>query len=144
MKKLAAVAIAILLIIPIIPTQYNILVEKSIVEEYTTTEPYTAYDTVQVPYRASSTIVYWQETEGYRRWRTEVKTSIENSLPSYYGLGESWSGRWVIEDVGVSGYRTVQEPVTRYRAVTKTRTVYSPAVEIRTRRVSILYYIIGG
>lgn len=38
--------------------------------------------------------------------------------------------------------RTVTKEVTKYREVTKTRLVYRPVVETRTKRVSILRYLL--
>ncbi len=45
---------------------------------------------------------------------------------------DSWVTRW----------RTITKEVTKYREVTKTRLVTRPVVETRTKRVSILRYLL--
>ena len=45
-------------------------------------------------------------------------------------------------DSGVTKWRTVTKEVTKYREVTKTRLVTRPVVETRTKRVSILRYLL--
>ena len=45
-------------------------------------------------------------------------------------------------DSGTTKWRTVTKDVTEYREVTKTRLVTRPAVETRTKRVSMLRYLL--
>ncbi len=47
-----------------------------------------------------------------------------------------------IPSSGVTRWRTVNKEVTKYREVIKTRLVVRPVVETRTKRVSILRYLL--
>jgi len=103
---------------PIINMPYDVVVEKQVKEEYTTVEPYIVQEEVKEPYEELTPgRVYWQREGLSGHFVTE-------------------SPRWETK------YRTVIKDVTKYREVTKTRLVTRPVVETRTKRVSILRYLL--
>ncbi len=105
-------SVVVFCFVPVIDMPYEVIVEKQVSEEYTTVEPYTVQEEVREPYTAS------------------VPSIIEED---YKGPPETMS---------VTRWRTVTKEVTKYRGVTKTRLVTRPVVETRTKRVSILRYLL--
>jgi hypothetical protein len=106
--------------VPLVNMPYDVIVQKEVPETYTTIEPYTVQEEVREPY---TTYIYeWQESR-------------------YPGYTLYSKGRWIT--IPVTQYRTVYKDVTKYREVTKTRLVSRPVVETRTKRASILRYLLG-
>ena len=113
--------------VPMINMPYEVVVQKQVEEEYTTVEPYTVQEEVKEPYQLDT---YLRFEEPYETWEG--------------GIGGGWvtKFRTVTKTVPVTRYRTVTKEVTKYREVTKTRLVTRPVVETRTKRVSILRYLL--
>ncbi len=101
---------------PLVNMPYQVIVQQRVPETYTTVEPYTVQEEVKEPHETWVNI-YDPPSQGERR------TSAWRTIPT-------------------TEYRTVLKEVTKYREVTKTRMVYHPVVETRTRRVSILRYLL--
>ena len=95
---------------------YEVVVQKQVEEEYTTVEPYTVLEEVKEP---------------YSDWISRV-----NMPASWEGGSDSITTHSIIR------YRTVTKEVTKCREVTKTRMVERPFIETRTKRVSILRYLL--
>ena len=112
LKIVLGIAIVVFCFLPLIPVSYEVVVERHVSEEYTTLEPYTVQEEVREPYTAVVDQVVWE------------------------------SGKPRLEQIFVTKWRTVIKDVTKYREVTKTRLVYRPVVETRTKRVSILRYLL--
>lgn len=105
--------------VPLVNMPYGVIVEKEVPEVYTTIEPYTVQKEVKEPY---TTYIYqWEDAR-------------------YPGSTLDSKGRWLT--IPITKYKTVIKNVTEYREVTKTRLVYSLVVETRTKRVSILRYLL--
>ena len=109
--------------VPLINMPYEVVAQKEVRETYTTIEPYTVMEEVREPY--SSSYNDWQE---YPPIRDE------------WGFEHRAGGHWVT--IPITRYRTVYKEVTKYREVTKTHWVSRPVVETRTKRVSILRYLL--
>ena len=107
---------------------YDVVVQKKVEEEYTTIEPFTVLEEVREPYQSYYDHVIWEEY-------------TEPAIPGT-SFGELNILRPRIEQRPITKYRTVEKEVTKYREVTKTRMVYRPVVETRTKRVSILRYLL--
>jgi len=129
-KKLLIIisAIVAFCFVPIINMPYEVVVEKQVSEEYTTVEPYTVLEEVREPYQSYYDHVVWEE-------------HTEPAIPGT-SFGELNILRPRIEQRPITKYRTVTKEVTKYREVTKTRLVTRPVVETRTKRVSILRYLL--
>lgn len=109
--------------VPLVNMPYEVIAQKQVPEKYTTIEPYTVQEEVKEPY-----------TTYYNDWQEYPYTKDEYGFKHYAG------GHWVT--IPMTEYRTVYKDVTKYREVTKTRMVYRPVVETRTKRVSILRYLL--
>ena len=110
------IIVALVVVFSFVPTvnmSYETVAQKQVSEEYTTVEPYTVQEEVKEPYEVPYDVVTWGDT-GYPK----------------------------VERRTVTNYRTVIKDVTKYREVTKTRLVYHPVVETRTKRVSLLRYLL--
>lgn len=125
-------AVVVFSFVPMIKMPYEVVVQKRVSEEYTTVEPYTVQEQVREPYQSySSSLV----EEPYQTWDSSRK-----ELGTYGGWVTKF--RTVQKSIPVTRYRTVTKDVTEYREVTKTRLVTRPVVETRTKRVSILRYLL--
>ena len=107
------IAIVTFCFVPIITMPYEVVVQKQVEEEYTTVEPYTVQEEVKEPY-----------------------TTIVPIIGDSFKLGDYSNQKTIIK------WRTVTKEVTKYREVTKTRLVTRPVAETRTKRVSILRYLL--
>lgn len=101
--------------LPLINMPYEVVVQKQGSEEYTTLEPYTVQEQVQEPYTTQGPPVLV--------WPIEGLPYTKSGMPEIH-------------------YRTAYRDVTKYREVTKTRLVTRPFVETRTKRVSLLRYLL--
>jgi len=110
---LLGVAIVVFFFVPMISMPYEVIVQKQVSEEYMTIEPYIVQEEVREPYTAIVDEVIWGDS-----MYPEIKQRR------------------------VTKYKTILKDVTKYREVTKTRLVTRPVVETRTRRVSILRYLL--
>ncbi len=113
-------AVAVFCFVPMINMPYEVVAQKQVSEEYTTVEPYTVQEQVREPYQTWDP--FRKDLGRYGGYVTEFRT-VEKSIP-------------------VTQYRTVTKDVTKYREVTKTRLVTRPVVETRTKRVSVLRYLL--
>ena len=107
------IAVVVFCFVPMVNMPYEVIAQKQIEEEYTTVEPYTVQEEVEEPY-----------------------TAIVPLHGDSYILGDYSNRKTIIK------WRTVTKDVTKYREVTKTRLVTRPVVETRTKRVSILRYLL--
>jgi hypothetical protein len=105
--------VAVFSFVPMINMSYETVVQKQVSEEYTTVEPYVVQEEVTEPYFVDYDHVIWGE-----------------------------SGYPTVEHRTATLYRRVTKDITHYREVTKTRLVYRPIVETRTKRVSLLRYLL--
>ena len=106
-------AIVVFCFVPMTNMPYEVIVQKQVEEEYVTVEPYTVQEEVREPY-----------------------TAIVPILGDSFSLGDYSNQQTIIK------WTTVTKEVTKYREVTKTRLVTRPVVETRTKRVSILRYLL--
>ena len=112
MKKwLVAVLILIACLLPVIPQDETITTQSI--------EPYEVSYEVGIPYRAVNETSRWVESEAYWKWKHNIKSSVEDALPEYYGLGQIQSGRWVADYIYTTRYRTETQYRTEYRVVEK-------------------------
>lgn len=125
-------AIVLFCFAPMINMSYEVVVQKQVEEEYTTIEPYTVLEEVREPYQS---YIGKLVEEPYETW-----DSSRRELGTYGGWVTKF--RTVQKSMPVTRYRTVTKEVTKYREVTKTRLVTRPVVETRTKRVSILRYLL--
>ncbi len=125
MKWLIVVAAIMLCSIPVIPVEYQ--------TRHTTLEPYTVTETLRVPYQAAVEVVRWQESEAYQEWKHNFKTSIEDSLPSFYGVGRIPSGQWISDYQYTTKYRDEEVSHTEYEQVVHT--------EAHTDMVSVIEWL---
>ena len=109
---------------------YEVIVQKQVEEEYTSVEPYTVLEGVQEPYTVQEKV-----REPYTDYSRR-----ENERA--YALPNPGVTKWRTVTKDVTKYRTVTKEVTEYREVTKTRLVTRPVVETRTKRVSVLRYLL--
>jgi len=114
--------------VPLINMSYEAVVQKQVSEEYTTVEPYIVQEEIKEPYQSSYDKVIWEYYTEPAIWGTS--------------FGEQKILRPRIEQIPITKYRTVPKEVTKYRELTKTRMVYRPVVETRTKRVSLLRYLL--
>ena len=114
--------------VPMVNMTYEVIVQKQVSEEYTTIEPYIVQEEVREPYTAIVDDVIWEE-------------HTEPAIPGT-SFGELNILRSRTEQRRVTKYRTVIKDVTKYREVTKTRMVRRPVVETRTKKVSMLRYLL--
>lgn len=114
--------------VPMINMSYEVIVERQVSEEYTTVEPYVVQEEGREPYQSYYDHVVWEEY-------------TEPAIPGT-SFGELNILRPRIQQRPITKYRTVTKEVTKYREVTKTRLVYRPVIETRTKRVSILRYLL--
>ena len=93
---------------------------------------------IDMPYEV---VVQKQFSEEYTT--LEPYTVLESMREPYtdYSRRENESS-YALPNPGVTRWRTVNREVTKYREVTKTRLVTRPVVETRTKRVSILRYLL--
>lgn len=115
MKFIAVLMLILSCFIPLIPEEYEVKSQ--------TLEPYTVTETIRVPYRAAAETVRWQESEAYQQWKHNFKTSIEDSVPAYYGVGKIPSGQWISEYIYVTKYREEETIRTEYRVIEETTTI---------------------
>ncbi len=118
--------------VPMVSMSYEVVVQRQVSEEYTTVEPYTVQEEVKEPYQSYSS---YSVQEPYKTWDSSRK-----ELGTYGGYVTEF--RTVVKSIPVTQYRTVTKDVTKYREVTKTRLVTRPVVETRTKRVSVLRYLL--
>jgi len=121
-------AVVVFCFVPMVNMPYEVVVQKQVSEEYTTVEPYVVQEEVKEPYQSYYDNVIWEEY-------------TEPAIPGT-SFGELKILRPKIEQRPITKYRTVTKEVTKYREVTKTRLVTRPVVETRTKRVSILRYLL--
>ena len=128
-KLFALISLALVLCFaPLVNMPYEVIVQKQVSEEYITVEPYTVEEEVREPYQSYYDHVVWEEY---------TEPAIAGT-----SFGELNILRPRIEQRPITKYRTVTKEVTKYREVTKTRLVTRPVVETRTKRVSILRYLL--
>lgn len=125
-------AVVVFGFVPMIEIPYEVVVQKQVSEEYTTVEPYTVQEQVREPYQSYSS---FSVQEPYQTWDVSRK-----ELGTYGGYVTEF--RTVMKSIPVTTYRTVTKDVTKYREVTKTKLVTRPVVETRTKRVSVLRYLL--
>jgi len=113
---LLGIVIIVFCFVPVVDMEYLVMVEKQVLE------PYTVLEEVKEPYQDYYDHVIWEER-------------IEPAIP-----GTSFG------ETSTLYPRIEQRPITRYRTVikevTKTRLVTRPVAETRTKRVSILRYLL--
>ncbi len=131
-------AIIVFLFVPMVNMPYETVVQKQASEEYTTVEPYAVIEEVREAYTGTGSVAEWHDG-GLGEWKKQIFSSPEESL---YAFGKVQPGYYTMRQYPVTKYRTVEKEVTKYREVTKTRIVYRPVVETRTKRVSILRYLL--
>lgn len=132
-KVVLGIVIVIFCFVPVMDMRYEVVVQKQVSEEYTTVEPYTVQEQVREPYQSYS---FFSVQEPYQTWSWDT-----HSTDNPYG-GYVTKFRYVEKSIPVTKYRTITKDVTKYREVTKIRLVTRPVVETRTKRVSILRYLL--
>ena len=132
------IAVVVFCFVPMINMPYEVIVQKQVEEEYTTVEPYTVQQEAREPY---TEYVYSTVLEPYMEW--EYPRNERGLIDFSTGFGKSVEKyREALKQTPVTRWRTVTKEVTKYREVTKTQLVTRPVVETRTKRVSILRYLL--
>ncbi|GAH00987.1 unnamed protein product [marine sediment metagenome] len=125
MKILFLVAIiAVLCLLPLVPSTATISYTTKIPEQYTVTETYTTY----APRVAERAV--WNEAEAHRIWKSSIKTSIESAIPP-----AGRSGYFSIEQY------TYMKPVSMERQVTKIRLVDKVVSTEVAEHISVIKYL---
>ena len=130
LKIALGIAIVVFCFVPVMDLPYEIVVQKQVSEQYTTLEPYTVQEQVREPYQSYSSVLVEEPYED--PW---FRPTRETTTPATL-----W--HTVRKSVPVTRYRIVSKDVTKYREVTKTHVVKRPVVETRTKRVSVLRYLL--
>ena len=131
-------AIVVFCFVPLMDMPYEVMVQKQVLEEYTTVEPYTVIEEVREAYTTTGEIAEWNDG-GLGEWKKQIFSTSKESLDAF---GKVQPGYYTMRQYPVTKYRTVEKEVTKYREVSKTRMVYRPVVKTRTKRVSILRYLL--
>ena len=131
-------AIVVFCFVPLMDMPYEVMVQKQVLEEYTTVEPYTVIEEVREAYTTTGEIAEWHDG-GLSEFKSRIYSTPEETLDAFSKVAP---GYYTIRQYPVTKYRTVEKPVTKYSEVTKTRMVYRPVVETRTKRVSMLRYLL--
>lgn len=114
------ILIFIFCFVPVVDMEYVVVVEKQVLE------PYTVLEEVREPYTDVVDYFVGWEREDIPGWDRD-EGIVWSQGPEYPVTQQRW----------VTKYRTV------IKEVTKTRLVTRPVAETRTKRVSILRYLLG-
>jgi len=132
-------ALLLICLLPVIPITGQKVVWTTTIEEYTILEPYTVTKMVREPYRVLEERVYWQDDGSWDNYKNSIFFSVDESIKAFRSVTP---GRWVRQNYWSIGYNDMEEQVTKYREVTKTKETLKPVAKQTTRRTSVLMWII--